>query len=111
MRRLSADVAFARAIDGVTDSHVISGDGLGNRAGGAADVKEPAGDFLAGADLGEGAVALGVQIDLKGLLVRINFFIIHGIHKMALSAGKLWAACICNGIEAIFFSENTKLYL
>jgi hypothetical protein len=37
-----ADVALALAVDGVGKRHVVGGDRLGQRAGGAADPEEPA---------------------------------------------------------------------
>ena len=77
LEALAADVAIAVAVDGVADDHVIGGDALGDGAGGATDAEEPAGDFLACADLGEGAVFAGVEVDAEGLLVSIVEFGVH----------------------------------
>ena len=73
----AADVACRRAVDGVAHGHVIGGDGFGHRAGSFADVEEPAGHLLAGADFGKGSVLLGVQIDLERLLTGVEFFFAH----------------------------------
>ena len=69
---LAADVAAGGAVDGVGDGHVVGRDALGDRAGRAADPEKPARHFLARADLGEGAVLRVVQVDLDGLLVRVQ---------------------------------------
>ena len=84
---MTADVAVGRAINGIAHRHVVSGDGFRNRAGGAADAEEPAGDLLASADFGEGAVGRGIQIDAQGLLMRAGDFLrrhIFNVSKRAL---------------------------
>ena len=65
-----ADVAVRRAVQGVTDGHVVGRHRLGNRAGRPADLEEPAGDLLAGSDLCKRPVARRVEIDLQSLVVR-----------------------------------------
>ena len=40
-------------------------------------MEKTAGDFLSRADLGEGAVFFGVEIDLERLLVGVHFFAVH----------------------------------
>ena len=67
----ATDVAFGRAINRIADGHVVGGNRFGHRAGCFAHVKKPARDFLAGTDLGEGAVALRVQIDLQRFLAGV----------------------------------------
>ncbi len=59
-----ADVALRLAVDGVADRHVVGRHALGHGARGPADPEEPADHLLPGADLGEGAVAVRVQVDL-----------------------------------------------
>ena len=56
LETLPANVAFAGAVNGVADVHVVSGYGLRDGAGGRAHFEEPTGHFLAGADLGKGPV-------------------------------------------------------
>src|SRR5450631_3856465 len=59
-------------VDRVADCHVVSGNALGDGSGRAANAKEPTHDLLARADLGERAVAAGVQIDGQGLAMRVE---------------------------------------
>ena len=68
----AADVALGLAVDGVAHRHVVGGHALGDGAGGAAHAEEPAHDLLAGADLGERAVAARVEVDLEGLGVGVD---------------------------------------
>ena len=65
-----ADVAIGRAVNRVAELHVVSRHRLRDRAGGAADLEKTPRHFLAGADLGEGAVAFAIEIDLERLFVR-----------------------------------------
>ena len=65
----AADVAVDMAVDVVADRHVVGRHGLGDGAGGGADLEEAAGDFLAGADLDDRAVLVLVEVDREGLLV------------------------------------------
>ena len=69
---LAADIAAGGAVDRVGDGHVIGRDALGDRAGRAPDPKKPARHLLARPDLGEGAVLRVVQVDLDGLVMRIQ---------------------------------------
>ena len=62
------DVAVGLAVDRVADRHVVGRHRLGDRAGGSAGAEEPAGDLLAGADLGDRAVPAQIEVDLQGLL-------------------------------------------
>ena len=80
-----ADVARGVAVDGVTDLHVVRRDALRDRTGRAADAEEPAHHFLARADLGEGSIAAGVEIDSQCLLSRI--FRSLSLHARAPSGG------------------------
>ena len=73
-----ADVAIARAVDRVAEGHVVGRHRLRDRARRAADAEEPARHFLARPDLGEGAVFGGVQIDLQGLVMRVELVLVHG---------------------------------
>ena len=73
----AADIALGVPVNGVADRHVISRDGFGNGARRAANAKKPARHFLAGANLGEGSVFIGVQVDLKGFLMRAKDFACH----------------------------------
>ncbi len=74
-----ADIAFAGSVDGIAESHVISGHAFGHCASGAADLEKPAGDFLAGTDLGKGAVALLVQVDAERFLVCLEDIPFHAV--------------------------------
>ena len=69
LQPLPADVAFGGAVNRVAHRHIVGGHRLGDGARCAADVEKPPRDFLSGADLGEGAVATGVAVDLRGLLL------------------------------------------
>ena len=79
-----ADVAVARAVDGVAEGHVVGRHGLGDGAGGAADAEEPARHLLAGADLGERAVVARVQVDLQRLLMGVHS-LLHSLKSAAAS--------------------------
>ena len=68
LQSLAAHVAVALAVDAVAHRHVVGADGLGDRAGRAADGEEPARHLLPGADLGQRPVPAGVEIELQGLL-------------------------------------------
>ena len=74
---LAADVVLGRTVDPVADRHIVSGDGLGDGAGGFSGVEEPAGHFLAGANFGKGAELAGVQIDLQRFWPRAAGFFRH----------------------------------
>ena len=85
LQALPAHVAFARAVDGVADSHIIGGNRLGNGARGAADAEKPARDLLSGADFSEGSVLARVQVDLKRLMVGAGNLAFHNgriIHEV-----------------------------
>ncbi len=71
---LAADVTIGVAVNGVADRHVVGGNGFGDGAGRAADAEEPARHLLSRADLGEGAVLAGIQVDLERLLMRAENF-------------------------------------
>ncbi len=66
---LPADITIDVTINRVADRHVVGGDGLGDGARRAADAEEPARDLLARADLGEGAILAGIEVDLQRLLM------------------------------------------
>ena len=72
LEALAADIAVAGAVDRVADRHVVGGDALRDRPGGATHAEEPAHDLLAGADLGKGAVAARVEVDREGLLMHVG---------------------------------------
>ena len=65
---LPRHVPWRLAVDRVAEGHVVGRHGLGDRARGPTDREEPAGHLLAGADLGERAVDLGVEIEREGPL-------------------------------------------
>jgi hypothetical protein len=67
---LPADVALGRPVNRVAHGHVVGRQALRDGARGAADAEEPARDLLAGADLGERAVARRVHVHTQRLLVR-----------------------------------------
>ncbi len=73
----AADVAFGLAVNRVAHGHVVGGNGFCNRPRRLANVEKPARDFLARADLGERAVFLRVEVDLKRFLAGVQFFAIH----------------------------------
>jgi hypothetical protein len=69
---LARHVAAPLAVDRVAEGHVVGRDGLRDRAGGAADLQEPARHLLPGADLGQGSEAGRVQVDRESSLVRVE---------------------------------------
>lgn len=71
----------------------VGRNGFGYGSGGAAGTKEPAGHFLSGADLGEGAVLGRVEVDLEGLLVRADDFSFH-IQLSAAFATRCNCGCL-----------------
>src|SRR5581483_3683565 len=81
-----ADIALAGPVNRVAYAHVVGGNGFGDSARRAAHVEKPARDFLPRADLGEGAVALGVQIDLESLMVGVNSFVVHAFPALPMAA-------------------------
>jgi hypothetical protein len=58
----------------VADLLVVSGNSFGHRAGGASYDEEPAGDFLSGADFGEGTECGGIKINGERFVVSVEFF-------------------------------------
>jgi hypothetical protein len=71
---LSGHVTRAGAVEIVTDLLVVSGDGLGNGAGSGSDHQEPARDFLAGTDFGEGTEGGWIEIQRQCFAVSVEFF-------------------------------------
>src|SRR5207244_764562 len=67
LQTFAADVPLRRPVDRVTEGHVVRRHRLGHRAGRAPDMEKPPRHFLSGADLGERAVLLDVEIDLERL--------------------------------------------
>src|SRR5262245_27384186 len=84
LESLAAHVAVARSIHRVAHRGVVCRDGPRYRSRGAADVKEPARHFLACADLREGAVPGGIEVDLQRLLLG------RGSRHPGLSRGVGW---------------------
>ena len=77
---LPGNVAGRLPVDGVTERHVISRDGLGDRARRTAGLKEDARDFLPGSDLRKRAVTRLIEVDREGLAVGSKefFLLAHG---------------------------------
>src|SRR5206468_4535666 len=65
----AADISVRRPVDDIAEGHVVGRHGFGDRARSTAYLEKATGDLLTGADFSEGAVLLGVEIDLEGLLV------------------------------------------
>ncbi len=94
LQTLATHVARARAVDGVAHLHVVGGDALGDRAGSTADAEEPAHHFLPRADLGEGAVEAGIEVDLQGLVAggcRMRTRVSHGCTGLGLAGALRFA--------------------
>ena len=81
-KALAADVAGGVAVNRVAHGHVVRRNGFGDRARGAAGVKEPTGHLLSGPDFGEGAVTFGVEIDFERLLIRVQDFVGHDLESV-----------------------------
>src|SRR5262249_7107370 len=69
---LAAHVPPGRAVDGLRDGHVVRRDTLGDPARCPPDAEEPAAHLLPRADLRERAVLRPVEVDLDGLLMRVQ---------------------------------------
>ena len=80
LQTLAADVTIGRAINRVAKCHVVSRHRFRDCPRRAADVEESARYFLAGADLGERAVALSIKINLERLPVRSDVHL--GLHRL-----------------------------
>src|SRR6266481_6636929 len=65
----------------VADLLVVSGNSFRHRAGGASHDEKPAGDFLSGADFGEGTERGGIEINGERFVVSVEFF--SGRHSQA----------------------------
>src|SRR5882672_1103830 len=74
---LAADVALGLAIDSVADGHVVRGDRLGDRSGGAPSLEKPASHFLSTAYLGDGAVRSCIKVQCQRLLPRAESRAVH----------------------------------
>ena len=74
------DIARCFPINGITERHIIGGDGFGDRAGRANRLEKYPGHFLAGANFSEGAVDACVEIYRKGLTIGGQEFLLltHG---------------------------------
>src|ERR1044071_1348442 len=72
VKPLAADIAICRPINSVANSHVIGRDGFGNRSGSATGAKEPAGNFLAGANFCKSAVSSGILVNALSFLAGIQ---------------------------------------
>ena len=66
----STYVTIRRAVDRVTEGHVVSGHRFCDRAGCAADVEKSPRHFLARSNFGERPVLLPIEIDLERLPIR-----------------------------------------
>ena len=100
LKTLPADIPLARPVHGVRHGHVVGGDRLGHRAGGAADVEEPARHLLPRADLGKGAVAGGVDVDAQRLVMRAERIHSHE-WKYASAAAPQWRCSCGKGVTGI----------
>ena len=69
LQALPADVAPGRAIDGVGYCHIVCGNRLGDGGGRAPDMKEPAGNLLTRADLGNRSVPGRIDVDAERLVM------------------------------------------
>ncbi len=74
-------VARSGAVEIVADFLVVGGNGFGHRAGGASYYKEPARDFLSGADFGERTEGGRIEIQGERLAVSVEF--LSGRHSQA----------------------------
>src|SRR6266480_7469273 len=75
----AADITVGWSVNCVAERHVVSRHRLCDCARGAADKKEPARHFLAGANFREGPVTFGIEINLERLLVRSDIHL--GFHN------------------------------
>src|SRR6266550_2242899 len=83
----AADITVGRSINSVAERHVVSRHRLCDCARGAADKKEPARDFLAGANFRESPVTFGVEINLERFLIRPDIHLRFHISKMSAFMG------------------------
>jgi hypothetical protein len=66
-------VARSGAVEIIADFLVVSGNGFGHSAGCSSDEKEPAGDFLSGADFGERTEGGCIEIQGERFVVSVEF--------------------------------------
>ena len=66
-KALSGNVARTGAVEIVADFLIVCRDSLGDRSGGATHYKEPARDFLSGADFGERTKGGWVEVQSEPL--------------------------------------------
>ena len=71
---LPGNIARTGAVEIVADFLVVCRDTFGDGAGGAAHDKEPARDFLSGADFGERTEGRWIEVQGKRFLVGVEFF-------------------------------------
>jgi hypothetical protein len=81
LESLSGYVARSGAVEVIADFLVVGGNSFGHRAGSASYYKEPAGDFLSGADFGEGTEGGWIKIQGEGFVVSVEF--VGGRHNEA----------------------------
>ena len=84
LQTFAADVTTGRPINRVAERHVVGRHRFRDCSRGAADMEKTPRHFLAGADLGKGAVLICVEINLERLLVRPNIHL--GIHTNSVAA-------------------------
>ena len=101
LQALARDIAVATPVDGVGDLHVVGRDRLGDGPGRGADLEEPAGDLLPGADLGEGPVAQRVEVDAQGLLVGVELGSLLLVEHHVLLSRSAVGARICARNEGL----------
>src|ERR1700687_5051853 len=81
LESLSGYVARSGAVEVIADFLVVGGNSFGHRAGSASYYKEPARDFLSGADFGEGTKGGCIKIQGERFVVSVEFF--SGRHNQA----------------------------
>jgi len=74
LKTLFGNISRAGTVEIVAHFLIVGGDRLRDRAGSASDRKEPASDFLAGADFSERAEGGRREIQGKSFVVGIEFF-------------------------------------
>ena len=74
----TGNVAVAPSVNRIADNHVVGRNAFGDGSRSGAYPEKPAHHLLTGADFGESAVPSGIEVDLQGLVVGVQFLILHG---------------------------------
>jgi hypothetical protein len=93
---LPGNVPRTGAIEIVTDFLIVCGNSFGDGSGGAPYYKEPARDFLSGADFGERTKGGRVEVQSERFVVNVDFFRGRHNHAPVRKKVSLRSESMCN---------------